>query len=105
MYGSSLVYKLFVRRFTKPIAFLSTQTCNCKAVPKFPKLSLDCSAFGSHNVSSDGSYGISNGEIKCSDPDGVNELKANTSWDELYEKGIPGKSILGDYFQENRTSQ
>ena len=42
-------------------------------------LSTDCSAFGNHNVSSDGSYSISNGEIKCNDPDGVNELKANTT--------------------------
>ena len=27
------------------------------------------------------------------------------SRDELYKIGVPGKSILGDYFQENRTSR
>ena len=26
------------------------------------------------------------------------------TWDELYKIGLPGKSILGDYFQENMTS-
>ena len=27
------------------------------------------------------------------------------SWRQLYKIGLPGKSILGDYFQENRTSR
>ena len=27
------------------------------------------------------------------------------SRDELYKIGVPGKTILGDYFQENRTSR
>ena len=43
----------------------------------FYPLPPDCSAFNNHNVSSTGIYSISNGEIKCTDPDGVNELKAN----------------------------
>ena len=30
---------------------------------------------------------------------------SNASRDQLYKIGLPGKSILGDYFQENMTSQ
>ena len=57
----------------------------------FYPLPPDCSAFNNHNVSSTGTYSIPNGEIKCTDPDGVNELKANTTCVLHCDDGFQGR--------------
>ena len=42
-------------------------------------------------MSSTGTYSIANGEIKCTDPDGVNELKANTTCVLHCDDGFQGR--------------